>query len=135
MITVQKLDHEEVYDALNLVKEVFFASGNLGYPREGAKAFLEFLSERGELLNWYGAYDKALEGALAYSEDWHLALLFVREENQHKGIARKLVLAAQDWCKEKGLASLTVTCAPCDEDMYQALGFDTQLGYTFAHIS
>ena len=52
-----------------------------------------------------------------------------------KGIARKLALAAQDWCKENGLASLTVTCAPCDEDMYQALGFDTQLGYTFAHIS
>ena len=52
-----------------------------------------------------------------------------------KGIARKLVLAAQDLCKENGLASLTVCCAPCDEGMYQALGFDTQLGYTFAHIS
>ena len=52
-----------------------------------------------------------------------------------KGIARKLAQAARDWCKENGLASLTVTCAPCDEDMYQALGFDTQLGYTFAHIS
>lgn len=51
-----------------------------------------------------------------------------------KGIARKLVLAAQDWCKEKGLASLTVTCAPCDEGMYQALGFDVRIGSTFAHI-
>ena len=51
-----------------------------------------------------------------------------------KGIARKLVLAAQDWCKEKGLASLTVCCAPCDEGMYQALGFETRLGATFAHI-
>ena len=51
-----------------------------------------------------------------------------------KGIARKLVLAAQDWCKEKGLASLTVCCALCDEGMYQALGFDVKLGSTFAHI-
>ena len=51
-----------------------------------------------------------------------------------KGIARKLVLAAQDWCKENGLASLTVCCAPCDEGMYQALGFETRLGATFAHI-
>ena len=51
-----------------------------------------------------------------------------------KGIARKLVLAAQDWCKENGLASLTVCCAPCDEGMYQALGFDVRLGSTFAHI-
>jgi len=51
-----------------------------------------------------------------------------------KGIARKLVLAAQDWCKENGLASLAVCCAPCDEGMYQTLGFDTRLGATFAHI-
>ena len=51
-----------------------------------------------------------------------------------KGIARKLAQAAQDWCKENGLASLTVTCAPCDEGMYQVLGFDARLGATFAHI-
>ena len=48
-----------------------------------------------------------------------------------KGIARKLAQAAQDWCKENGLASLTVTCAPCDVGMYQALGFDFRLGTTF----
>lgn len=51
-----------------------------------------------------------------------------------KGVARKLALAAQDWCKENGLASLTVTCAPCDVGMYQAFGFDTHLGATFAII-
>ena len=50
------------------------------------------------------------------------------------GVARKLAQAAQDWCKEKGLASLTVCSAPCDEGMYQALGFDVRLGSTFAHI-
>ena len=51
-----------------------------------------------------------------------------------KGIARMLTQAAQKWSKENGLASLTVTCAPCDERMYQSLGFDMQLGTTFAHI-
>ena len=51
-----------------------------------------------------------------------------------KGIARKLATAAQAWCKENGILSLTVCCAPCDENMYQALGFDTHLGTTFAHI-
>ena len=50
-----------------------------------------------------------------------------------KGIARMLAQAAQSWCAENGLASLTVTCAPCDEGMYQALGFDVRLGSTFAH--
>ena len=52
-----------------------------------------------------------------------------------KGIARKLAQVAQDWCKENGLASLTVCCAPCDEGMYQALGFDVRLGSTFAHTT
>ena len=51
-----------------------------------------------------------------------------------KGIARKLAQAVQLWCKENDLASLTVCCAPCDEQMYQSLGFDTKLGTTFAHI-
>ena len=51
-----------------------------------------------------------------------------------KGVARMLAQAAQDWCKENGLASLTVCCAPCDEGMYQTLDFDTRLGATFAHI-
>ena len=49
-----------------------------------------------------------------------------------KGVARKLAQAAQKWSKENGLASLTVTCAPFDEGMYQALGFDLRLGSTFS---
>ena len=51
-----------------------------------------------------------------------------------KGAARLLAQAAQEWSKENALASLTVTCAPCDEGMYQALGFDTHLGKAFAHL-
>ena len=51
-----------------------------------------------------------------------------------KGIARKLAQAAQTWCKNSGISSLTVCCAPCDEKMYQALGFEIGLGTTFAHI-
>lgn len=51
-----------------------------------------------------------------------------------KGVARKLAQAAQAWCKDNGISSLTVCCAPCDEKMYQALGFDIALGTTFAHI-
>lgn len=51
-----------------------------------------------------------------------------------KGIARKLAQAAQTWCKENDISSLTVCCAPCDEKMYQAIGFDIGLGVTFAHI-
>ena len=63
-------------------------------------------------------------------DDFYIEPVFRR-----KGIARKLAQAAQAWCKENGLASLTVTCAPCDEGMYRALGFPVRLGTTFAHLT
>lgn len=50
-----------------------------------------------------------------------------------RGVARGLARAAQRWCLEQGILSLSVTCAPCDEGMYRALGFDTPLGKTYAH--
>lgn len=62
-------------------------------------------------------------------EDFYIEPVF-----RKKGIARMLTQAVIEWSKKNGLASLTVTCAPCDEGMYQALGFDARLGATFAHI-
>ena len=52
-----------------------------------------------------------------------------------KGIARQLARAAQTWCKDSGISSLTVCCSPDDEKMYQTLGFEIGLGKTFAHIT
>ena len=63
-------------------------------------------------------------------DDFYIEPVFRR-----KGIARMLAQTAQKWSKENALASLTVTCAPCDEKMYQALGFDVRLGKVFAYLS
>ena len=63
-------------------------------------------------------------------DDFYIEPVFRR-----KGIARMLTQAAQEWCRANNLASLTVTCAPCDEGMYQSLGFQTSLGSTFAHLT
>lgn len=62
-------------------------------------------------------------------DDFYIEPVFRR-----KGIARMLAQAAQKWSKENAFASLTVTCASCDEGMYQALGFDTTLGKAFAYL-
>ena len=59
---------------------------------------------------------------------------YVEPAFRKKGIARKLAKAAQKWCKDNGITSLTVCCAPCDEKMYQSLGFDICLGTTYAHV-
>ena len=62
-------------------------------------------------------------------EDFYIEPVF-----RKKGIARKLTQTAQKWCRENGIASLTVCCAPCDEGMYQGLAFDTRLGTTYASL-
>ena len=59
---------------------------------------------------------------------------YVEPVFRKKGAARLLVQAAQKWSRENDLASLTVTCALCDEEMYQVLGFNIHLGKTLAYL-
>ena len=54
--------------------------------------------------------------------------LYVEPVFRGQGIARQLTRSAQALCRERGVGSLTVCCAPCDEAMYQALGFNVPLG-------
>ena len=54
---------------------------------------------------------------------------YIRPAYRHKGIARRLAAYAY---RESGVSSLTVACADCDVDMYQALGFSLRLGNLLA---
>lgn len=99
--------------------------------KEGSITF--FIAKRGyravgmcSVAAYYSTFSCANTGVY---EDFYIEPAF-----RGKGIARKLAEAAQRWCQEHGIASLTVCCAPCDEAMYRALGFDTGLGKTLAHI-
>lgn len=65
----------------------------------------------------------------AVFEDFYIEPVF-----RKKGIAKKLLKAVQEWCTENGIKSLTVCCSPCDEEMYQGLGFDIPIGRTYSHI-
>lgn len=57
---------------------------------------------------------------------------YVEPAFRKQGAARLLASAVQDWCREQRVASLTVGCAPCDADMYRALGFTVHLGTMLA---
>ena len=57
---------------------------------------------------------------------------FIEPEHRGRGVARKLVNAAREWCQEREWASLTVGCSHEDAGMYQSLGFDTALGVMLA---
>lgn len=55
---------------------------------------------------------------------------YIMPEYRHKGIARKLVSYA---FKQSKVTSLTVGCADCDVEMYQAIGFQIPLGNMLAY--
>ena len=59
---------------------------------------------------------------------------YIEPAFRRKGIARMLAQAAQTRSRKNALASLTVTCAPCDKGMYRALGFDSTLGKALAYL-
>ena len=107
--------HEQLIQAIRDGKITFFIAKR-GYRAVGmcsvAKCFSTFACSD------TGVFD-----------DFYIEPVFRR-----KGIARMLAQAAQNWSAENGFTSLTVTRAPCDEGMYQALGFDTRLGSTFSII-
>lgn len=99
--------------------------------REGRITF--FMAKRGyravamcSVVTCFSTFTCSDTGVL---DDFYIEPVF-----RKKGIARKLTQAAQEWCGEKGLSSLTVCCAPCDEEMYRALGFGTPLGRVLAHL-
>ena len=55
---------------------------------------------------------------------------YIKPEYRHKGIARKLVSYAFE---QSGVSSLTVGCADCDVEMYQAIGFQISFGNMLAY--
>lgn len=54
---------------------------------------------------------------------------YIQPEYRHQGIAEKLVSYAYE---QSGVSSLTVGCADCDVQMYQAIGFKISLGNMLA---
>ena len=124
---VRALTEKERPDALNLAKEVFFSSGNLGYDRKAAQSFLEFLDQHTGHLSMLGAYDGDIRGMLAYDpEHWHLSLLFVRKEDQGRGIAADLFAELIRKAEEAHAVRITVHAAPSARDLYLAAGFEEE---------
>lgn len=68
-------------------------------------------------------------GEVGVFDDFYIEPAF-----RKKGIARLLSTAAQQWCRGERLASLSVSCAPCDEGMYKSLGFSESLGSTLTYL-
>ena len=64
-----------------------------------------------------------------YGKSGILEDFYICPAHRHRGIARKLVAFARE---QSGVGALTVGCADCDVQMYQAIGFRTRLGNLLA---
>ncbi|MBQ9329316.1 MAG: GNAT family N-acetyltransferase [Solobacterium sp.] len=119
------LEGEEGFDAVNLVKEVFFQEGNLQLSRQAAQSVLEYLSAKGELLNWFGAYDASLEGVIGYDDHYHICLFFIRHELQRQGIGTALFHAFLHEASAHAISRITVNALNSARPFYESLGFIT----------
>lgn len=97
--------------------------------REGRIAF--FLAMRGSRAVGMCSVSPCFS-TFACGETGVLDDFYVEPPFRRQGTARRLSQAAQDWCRERGMASLTVGCSAGDVGMYRALGFGLELGTMLA---
>lgn len=113
--SLTKIQQKQLQQAVRVGRITFFFAKR-GYRAVGMCSVAEY----------YSTFSCSNVGVF---EDFYIEPAF-----RNRGTARKLAEAAQSWCRENDIASLTVCCAVCDEAMYQALGFNTSLGTTFANM-
>jgi len=124
------LTEDSIQEALDMVWEVFLEFESPDYPREGINTFKEFIKPdsiykkvKSEEILFWGCFIDGLAGVIAVRNQSHISLLFVRKEFQRQGIARKLFLAAEEYCRSLGLKNITVNSSPYAVEAYRRLGF------------
>lgn len=124
MIVRRITDENEIKTAIELAIKVFMVFEAPEYPKEGVESFLASLSSKDyiEKLTFYGAFDKdKLIGIIATRLlGSHIALFFVNEEYQGKGVGRMLF---DEVTKECYTEKLTVNSSPYAADIYRHFGF------------
>ena len=137
MMTYRKISASEIDALWELQKEYKAEIGEDEPDNTGKKNLADAIS-KGRIL-FYGVWkENSLIGCCSvtvgfstfdYMPSGVFEDFFIRSAYRHQGIARQLVEFAY---RESGVSSLTVGCANCDVQMYQALGFTITLGNLLA---
>ena len=129
---IRELKQCEQDEGIHLAWTVFEKFEAPEYSKEGIDTFYQCLHDQEfvEKLRFYGAFeDGNMVGVLATrSKGNHIALFFVDEKYQKKGIGKKLFEKA---CKENKTGKMTVNSSPYAVEVYHHLGFvDTDVEQT-----
>ena len=120
---VESLESQERYDAENLIKEVFFASGNRSLTPAEAKDYLEELSLKGGELLYLGAYeDGLLEALIGYDEEYRIRYFPCREGKEH--LAEALFEELRNRAEKENVARITAKAVNAEVSFYETLGFE-----------
>ncbi len=136
-MTYRKINASEIDALWELQKEYKAEIGEDEPDNTGKKNLADAISK--ETILFYGVWkENSLIGCCSvtvgfstfdYMPSGVFEDFFIRSAYRHQGIARQLVEFAY---RESGVSSLSVGCADCDVQMYQALGFTITLGNLLA---
>ena len=129
----------EMFDELKSLQKDYKVAIGEDMPKETELDSLRKAIEQGHI-HFYGCIcDESLVACCSicvtystfdYDKSGVFEDFYIMPEYRHKGIARKLVSYAFE---QSGVSSLTVGCADCDVEMYQAIGFQISLGNMLAY--
>ena len=136
-MTYRKINASEIDALWELQKEYKAEIGEDEPDNTGKKNLADAISK--ETILFYGVWkENSLIGCCSvtvgfstfdYMPSGVFEDFFIRSAYRHQGIAHQLVEFAY---RESGVSSLTVGCANCDVQMYEALGFTITLGNLLA---
>ena len=129
----------EMFDELKSLQKDYKVAIGEDVPSETELESLRKAIEQGHI-HFYGCIcDESLVACCSicftystfnYDKSGVFEDFYIKPEYRHKGIARKLVSYAFE---KSEVSSLTVGCADCDIEMYQAIGFQIPLGNMLAY--
>ncbi len=128
---IRLIKEPELLPALHLVWEVFAQEIAPACTPQGVESFQKFIKYEYISQVWYrkdllffGAFDnERICGTLALRPDGHIALFFVEQKSQGKGIGRMLFQTAYNYCANELKADrMTVNAAPGAVERYSRLG-------------
>jgi GNAT superfamily N-acetyltransferase len=117
---------------VDLVLSVFSEFVALQFSNEGIAEFKNFATKKALLdrlksgsLFIVAQYEQEIIGMIEMRDNSHIALLFVKNTYQKKGIAKKLLQKAIAHCKNRNhhIKKITVNASPNAYDAYLHIGF------------
>jgi GNAT superfamily N-acetyltransferase len=122
----------EASQVSTFISDVFHQFVAPGYEREGIESFMQYIQPealqchlRENHFTLIAESGEEIIGAIEIRDFSHVALFFVADRFQRKGVGKALLRQAVEICRqhESNLSQITVNASPNSVDAYETLGF------------